>query len=497
MSDGAGNKKEPTPTFVGEFPLSTTASDESTLDKRFRAGLCLRNAVQGEALRRLTLMRQSKDWQKARAMPRHLGVDKKDKQIPNKERTALFKIVRDKFNFDKYSLQKYAEKTRDSCWIGDHLGSHDTQILSLRAFMAVQLYAFGKIGRPRFKNLERFRSISGKANVVIRYKAEPVPAVHWNGLVMPLMLDPKDMHGWQAHALSQPVKFIRIIRKKERGKIRYYGQIVLGGNPLIKRAIGKGEVGLDIGIHDIAIVGDNIASLEQLCPTINKPYADVRRTQRAMERSRRSTNPHCYAADGTWIKGHKITSRSTRYQEKRIKLSDKERRLACERKRSHGELSNIILSIGTRIRTERISHKAWQKTFGRSVGVRAPGMLMASITRKAERAGGETMLIDTHTTRLSQFDHTTEDYVKKPRGLDIHHFRDGMTDPVQRDLYSAYLARHCSPKYLDISSAQQHWTRAEPLVRQAMSRTYKLARRQGLPLPHLITGVTASRLPKK
>ena len=57
----------------------------------------------------------------------------------------------------------------NACWIGDHLGSHDTQTTSLRAFRAAEQYAFGKRGRPRFKSLNRLNSIEGKADAVIRY----------------------------------------------------------------------------------------------------------------------------------------------------------------------------------------------------------------------------------------------------------------------------------------------------------------------------------------
>ena len=46
-------------------------------------------------------------------------------------------------------------------------------------------------------------------------------------------------------------------------------------------------------------------------------------------------------------------------------------------------------------------------------------------------------------TALSQFDHTTGEYVKKPLSQRIHIFGDGRTEPVQRDLYSAFLASCC------------------------------------------------------
>src|SRR5271165_5157467 len=100
------------------------------------------------------------------------------------------------------SIQKFGQQCRDACWIGDHLGSHDTQTTTLRAFRAVEQYLFGKRGRPCFKRFNHLECVEGKEQAVIRYKSEPVHAVLYSGLVLPLMLDPKDKHHWQKDALG-------------------------------------------------------------------------------------------------------------------------------------------------------------------------------------------------------------------------------------------------------------------------------------------------------
>ncbi|HYH39879.1 MAG TPA: hypothetical protein VD860_16780 [Azospirillum sp.] len=126
-------------------------------------------------------MRQSKDWQAACRRPK------------SKERTALFKATMLRFGFSSASIQKHAEACRDACWIGQHLGSHDTQTTSLRAFKAVQMHAFGKRGRPRFKGKTRLHSVEGKGDAVIRLRwQDEKPVVLWDGLVLPLLRDPRD-----------------------------------------------------------------------------------------------------------------------------------------------------------------------------------------------------------------------------------------------------------------------------------------------------------------
>ncbi|MDD2676379.1 MAG: hypothetical protein PHP75_02785, partial [Methylacidiphilaceae bacterium] len=185
-----------TPSFIAEFPLRTAAADEVALSKRLAAARQIYNASLGEALRRLALMRQSKDWQRACKMPKTILDERSGKRIPNKERSSLFRKTQERFGFRSFSLQKFAVSCRDACSIGDHLGSHDTQTASRRAFQAVQQHAFGIRGRPRFKPASRFHSVEGKEDAVIRFRKEPVPAIHWAGLVLPLRLDPKDKLGW-------------------------------------------------------------------------------------------------------------------------------------------------------------------------------------------------------------------------------------------------------------------------------------------------------------
>ena len=50
---------------------------------------------------------------------------------------------------------------------------------------------------------------------------------------------------------------------------------------------------------------------------------------------------------------------------------------------------NRILQMGDTFKLEQISYRALQRRFGRSVGMRAPGMFVERLCRKAESAGGE------------------------------------------------------------------------------------------------------------
>lgn len=95
--------------------------------------------------------------------------------------------------------------------------------------------------------------------------------------------------------------------------------------------------------------------------------------------------------------------RSTAYQALRKDLAETERVLEKRRARSYGALANRILACGNVLQGEKLSHTAFQKSFGRSTKVRAAGSLMSKLRRKVERAGGALRDLDTWSLKLSQF----------------------------------------------------------------------------------------------
>jgi hypothetical protein len=444
--------------FIAEFPLITTPDQEAELSIRLDAARQIYNASLGEALRILSLMRESKLWQQARKI--------KDK----KERSAAFQTAVESLGFTLGSLYKFTKECRKACWIKDHLGSVETQTITKRAFLAVQRYSFGKRGRPRFKGVSRLHSVEGHSNKEsIRYRNG---TILWMDLDLKVLLDPRDPDGWQAQALACRTKYCRVIRRTIKGQDRWYCQLVQEGKPpqKDKNVVSEGSVGLDLGPSTIAIVSDVEAKIQQFCPTVQEPWKETRVVQRALDRSRRATNPDRYDEQGRTKPGRHRWNRSTRYLKLQAKLSETQRKLAAERKRSHGQLCNEILAQGKEIKTEKVSYVSFQKNFGKSVKVRAPGMFISLLTCKAENAGGSVTEINTQKTKLSQYDHTAGTYAKKPLSQRIHVFGDGKIEPVQRDLYSAFLAKHCAKDSLDVLQVEQAWTAAEPLLRRETSR---------------------------
>ena len=135
---------------------------------------------------------------------------------------------------------------------------------------------------------------------------------------------------------------------------------------------------------------------------------------------------------------------SKSYQKTRQRRAAKERKLAAHRLSLHGCLVHEVVAVGNTVVTEKLSYKAWQKQYGRSVGLRAPGMFIDMLRRTVASTGGTLIEVSKRTTKLSQYCHGCEEVVKKSLSQRLHQCPCGI-GPVQRDLYSAFLAAYLDP----------------------------------------------------
>jgi len=469
--------KSKTPTFILELGLETSLHDESVLNARFEAARQLYNACLDEAKRRLNLLRQSKDFQKARKMPKTANGKR------NKERTEAFKELNARFDFSEYAIIIYATKIRRS-WINNHIDSNTAQKLASRAFKSVQKVAFGQAKRVRFKGKNQLKSIEGATNKIgIRYK-EKTGHIEWKGLKLKCIINPSDKV--VVHGLSHRVKYCRLVKRIFNQSNHFFVQLLLEGNPLQKFKAPDGVVGLDIGPSTIAIVSDGQASLERFCDELTNNQKEIRLLQRKLDRQRRANNPQNYNPDGTIKPGKKSWHYSTRHQKTKTKLANIQRKLSAHRKTLHGNLANRILKLGKYVKTEKLSYRAFQKNFGKSVKNRAPGMFMEIIRRKAENAGGSVVEFSTKTTKLSQYCHKCGKYTKKPLSQRWH---TCCNLNIQRDIYSAFLAgsvveNHKAEGFaccLDIADVLKRWRSTETVLQRAVSRNTQVANGRQLP----------------
>ena len=438
-------KRSKTSTFLLELPLRVDWSQESGVRAHLEAARCLYNALLGEANQRLRRMRNDPAWAKARSIPHS------NKQ----ERSQAFSALRKNHHFSEYDLHEYAKGARCS-WIAAHIDSTMAQTLATRAYQAVNRVCVGHARRVRFRSQGRgIDSVEGKRNDVgLRFVLDPGTGdggfLLWNEQVIPAIIDWHDPV--VRHGLRHPLKYVRLVRRKasspqaqgaDKDGNRYYVQLVLGGHAFVKpkhEETGKDTIGLDIGPSTLAIVpregkADLVTFCEELAPDAGKK----RRLQRKMDRQRRANNPDNYDEQGRVKKGRLRWKESRRYKATRRQHANTERRLAAHRKSLHGHLAHRIAQMGTTITIEKTSFKAWQKQYGRSIGLRAPGMFLAHLARIVAKTGGTLHEVSASQTKLSQYCHQCRQYHKKPRSQRWHTCPCGF-GPVQRDLYSAFAA---------------------------------------------------------
>ena len=194
-----------------------------------------------------------------------------------------------------------------------------------------------------------------------------------------------------------------------RGKYKYYVQLVLEGLPPgktdketgeLKRNIGLGNVGIDIGTRTIAISSKDDVKLLELCPEVENIQKKKNILQRKLDRQRKANNSNNFNVNGTIKCGIKLTwVKSKKYLRTQNELRDIQRKQASIRKQSHEKLANFIISLGDRILVETMQFAGLQKRskkttintktvkfkkkkrFGKSLANKAPSMLIEIINR--------------------------------------------------------------------------------------------------------------------
>lgn len=490
-------KRGKTPTFLVELPLATNEARAKHLRAHLEAARCLYNALLGEAVKRVRLMRADSRWQEACRLPKTC----------KQQRTALFSSLRKQYRFSEYALHDYAKTARCN-WIADHIDSTMAQTLATRAYEAANRVCLGKAHKVRFRSTgRRLDSVEGKRNDTgLRFLLHAPQEGHtgylvWGKDLIPALIDWNDPV--ITHGLDHKIKYTRLVRRRAPSERaagadsegnRYYVQLIVEGTPYHKpkNTVGTATVGLDIGPSSLAIVPKaGPVQLKTFCEELRPHARKKRRLQRKMERQRRANNPQNYDEKGRVQKGRLTWKNSRKYLSTRRELANAERRLAAHRKSLHGHLVNDLIRVGNTIRLEKTSFRGWQKMFGKSVARSAPGMFYTHLKRIGAKTGGTLSEVSTHRTKLSQYCHGCGRYVRKPLSQRWHKCSCGI-GPVQRDLYSAFLLAYLKSADTTPSIAQQDWEGAEPRLLTAVECLKQRANEgQVLPRSFGITGAGA------
>jgi len=465
--------RKSTPTYTIEFPLNIPLWQQHRLEKKFKIARHVYNSCLGEALKRHKRVKMDKKY---RALLREPKSKERDKSLLN---------IRLSYVFTEYGLHNFVKSVQYK--FKENIGSFEAQKLATRAFQAVEKLHFGKAKKVYFKSSFDTISVENKSNTTgLRYadgnilwgdkptKKHPNPK---NWLCMSVI--PKVNDEYAHLALIDKTKYVRILKREVRGKVRFFIQLIQEGYPPTKRnrKVSNDEskrVGIDIGPSTIAISGEEAVQFHELAPNCEVDKRKLRCIQRAMDRSKRATNPNNFKEDGTIKKGHLEWNYSNRYKKLRKDRKEWYRKIAVERKMSHEKLANDILALGSDIRVETMRFQSLQKRtkattknkkngkvnhkkrFGKSIAHHAPAMLLTIIDRKLGYQGRSIKKIDTYATKASQFNHITGEYNKKQLSERWNNFGELR---IQRDLYSAFLIGNTNETLssVDVNLCNARW----------------------------------------
>ena len=258
--------------------------------------------------------------------------------------------------------------------------------------------------------------------------------------------------------------YVTLVPKMIRGRYRIYLHLTIEGkakpkydkhgNP--RHIYGKGIIGADIGTQTVAYTSDTEVGLKNLSErgnSIQKSERLERLYYRAMDRSRRATNPQNYNDDGTIKKGRKYWKYSKHYKKLKAKHQELCRINAINRQLAISEDANHLRSLGDTFVTEpKNASKLMRRTkettknnkgkfirkkrFGKSIKNRCPSGFQTAIEKKFKVTGG-TYIEVPYNYKASQYDHTADEYIKKKLSDRMYKLTDGTL--VQRDWYSSFL----------------------------------------------------------
>ena len=323
-----------------------------------------------------------------------------------------------------------------------------------------------KLGKTAFGIQVNDRFQQDEVDAVLTYLAEPEIAD--NKAVNTLIED--------AYCIDtyRPC-YATLVPKRIRGKYRVYLHLTIEGKAKPKydqhssprHKYGKGMIGADIGTQTVAYTSDTEVGLKNLSErgsSIQTSERKERLLYRAMDRSRRATNPQNYNEDGTIKKGRKTWTYSNHYKKLKAKHFELCRINAVNRQLAINEEANHLRSLGDIFITEpknasKLMRRAKETTkndkgkfnkkkrFGKSIKNRCPSRFQSTVEKKFKTTGG-TYIEVPNNYRASQYDHTANDYIKKKLSDRLYKLQDGTE--VQRDWYSSFLLYCYNYKTQDI-----------------------------------------------
>ncbi len=472
--------------FVVELPLRDPSSGvERIMLKRLETARFAYNQFVTELRRRHGLMRESTEYRRLISEIRSSKYGKgpsnpvKVSFQNSKERYEAWNVLRERFQLHgAYCLHEHVKKVDKI--LKSRTGENGLPVTLLHELAATAWHLYVPFLFRKRRWLPRCRSAREPVTIISSRSSEknigPLQfsdnGISWsNGrslrkdrvvVTLPALIDKAD--AVIQHALAKgedgqplhPIRQVRIGYRVIRGKRRWFTQLVLEGEAYKKPWAfqDSGTVGVDMGSKHGAVVAVSAGYAEnhllnsKVAEALQKGRTEERRRARAQDRSKRAMNPDAFDEKGKNIRGKRASNRSKRYLLLSAERQEEQRVLKESKRQQRNALANRIVTLGASVHMEKISHRQWQRSgMGRSMLASTPAALTTAIQHACEKYGREFVEINTRNAKLSQLCHECGKYTKKiPSGPIASRISacDCGRVPIQRDLYSAFLASVCN-----------------------------------------------------
>ena len=531
----AKRKKDDKPYFVVTIGLDCTDLDIKILNKRLEIARHMYNKTLAHATKRLSLLRKDKRYKEFLNIYWNLKsksslTKEEDKELKS-IKTNLTELQR-AYGLSEFQLHSFIAVSKRN--FEKNIDINTAQTIASRVWKSISSNLFKDGKKCHFKKYGTLTSVEGKSNksgILLRKKKftkiklskkdkqnpkkkqkkikETVEkhCLMWNGLQIPVKYRKDDLFIQECLELYTP-QYCRIVKKVVKGKDKFYLQLIIEGVAPPKRKKDgsfrinstktEGRVGIDIGTQTIATVSKNKCRLIEFAPKSNQFDREIFLTQRALDRSRRTTNPNNYNKDGTIKRGIKLNwVRSKGYMKLLYKLKELHRLKSAYVEHSHNVLANQILTEGSDVFVENMNYKALskrakfkegeeknkcKKRFGKSIGNKSPGKFLTILNNKLKYEGKTLNKINNYTFKASQYNHDKNEYIKTSLNT-----RNKVVagNKVQRDLYSAFLI-YCSNDDLQTTNQEMCIKEFDNFLKNHNLEIDRLTqlRKCGIKMPH-------------
>ena len=488
--------------YVVTYKLEETTTEKKELEKLFGAAALIKENVRQHIFTQRSELYRTKAWQNVCDMPHGKEAPKEEnKEYIKARRKVIENYMVRQFNnrteevemnkfFSEFGISPLFKKYNDaahytSCgwnsrfavnmrkdmgrslteWVSDpkikllnesHVDSISSDYVggNITGFITKDIAA--ALAERRLGYCEVYLKRPGNTNLPLRFRIK-------NEDYELFSFEPND----STETLASHIRAIRITRKQMRnnGKWHYYIQFTLNGvSPSKKRTLGKGIIGIDWGLREVAVASQNgkivkfISILGPLENEFDHICEEINELNKKLDAEARATNPDCFGEDNNRIKGSVLVESKlyTKLKNKRHALYKKKANILDLRLNI---IANEIVSMGDRFIWEDVDVNEWSRRkkaaeesnsggHGKAVALCAPGSLITKIKNRIKALGGSYFEMPCRIA-ATQYDHTDRLFHKEHSDLSVRWYKLSTGELVHRDCYSAYKLANVTKKTIE------------------------------------------------